>query len=69
VINTSFSVLFNLLGAVLIALIIYVVYKDASGASIALFSAALCLFVANIDRYRVFQSQFGLPQINVPTPA
>jgi hypothetical protein len=37
-------------------------YKDASkfgGPSIALFSAALCLFVANIDRIEFFKASFS----------
>lgn len=61
-INISFSVLFNLLGAVLIVLIVYVVYQDPSkfgGPSIALFSAALCLFVANIDRIESFKASLS----------
>jgi hypothetical protein len=61
-INTIFSILFNLLGAVLIGLIIFVVYKDPSkfsGPSIALFSAALCLFVANIDRIESFKASLS----------
>jgi hypothetical protein len=61
-INTSFSILFNVLGTVLIILIIYVVYSDPSkfgGPSVALASAALCLFVANIDRIESFKASFS----------
>jgi hypothetical protein len=53
ILSTWFSILFNLLGAALIVLIIYIVYRDPrsfGSPTVLLASAALCLFFANLDR-------------------